>query len=103
MMSLHAFTWGYHGWGSASAHFVRAADALERRRGLRPPVFVDLRISRKVRARDFQDNTFERIVGTKRYRWTRRLGNARILGKRGKRIQIADPTVQRHRGLYISC
>jgi hypothetical protein len=63
MVSLHAFTWGYHGWGSASAHFVRAVDALERRRGFRPLVFVDLRISRKVRARDFRDNTFEELSG----------------------------------------
>ena len=91
-MTVQALTWGYHGWGGASAHFVRAVDALERRRGFRPPVFVDLRISRKVRAHDFQDNTFEGVVGANRYRWMRRLGNARILDKRGKRIQIADPT-----------
>ncbi|MBS0416315.1 MAG: hypothetical protein JSR66_01290 [Proteobacteria bacterium] len=32
MNSLQAFTWGYHGWGSASRHFVRAVDTLERRR-----------------------------------------------------------------------
>jgi hypothetical protein len=90
-MRLKAFTWGYHGWGSASEHFVRAVDALERRRGYRPPVFVDLRISRKVRARDFKDHAFESTVGARRYRWMRRLGNARILSHSGPRIQIAEP------------
>jgi hypothetical protein len=92
MRKLKAFTWGYYGWGSASKHFVRAVDSLERKRGFLPPVFVDLRIARKGRAANFQDNIFEGIVGSQRYVWERRLGNKRILSKKGKRIQIAEPT-----------
>jgi hypothetical protein len=92
MKKLKAFTWGYEGWGNASAHFVRVVDSIERARGFKPPVFVDLRMSRQVRARDFQDRNFEAIVGKSRYIWMKRLGNARIASKKGKRIQIKDPS-----------
>jgi hypothetical protein len=89
---LKAFTWGYFGWGSAAKHFVRAVDALEKKRGFSPPVFVDLRISRNVRAANFDGDAFEKIVGRRRYVWMKQLGNKRILSKKGKAIQIADPT-----------
>jgi hypothetical protein len=92
MRKLKAFTWGYHGWGSESKHFVRAADWMERKRGFLPPVFVDLRIARAGRAANFKGNLFGDIVGSRRYIWMPKLGNSRIKSKKGKRIQIADPS-----------
>jgi hypothetical protein len=50
-----AFSWGYWGWESHTREFVRAVDAVERSRGMRPPVFADVRFSRSVRAVGFRD------------------------------------------------
>ena len=92
MAKLKAFTWGYWGWGSESKHFVRAVDGLEKKRGFLPPVFVDLRIARSGRAVNFKGNAFRDIVGERRYVWMPELGNKRIKTKKGKRINIADPS-----------
>jgi len=89
---LKAFTWSYWGWGSESKHFVRAVDWLEKKRGFLSPVFVDLRLARGGRAADFKGSEFEKIVGSRRCVWMPRLGNKRIATKKGKRIQIADPS-----------
>lgn len=43
--SLTIFTWGYWGWGNATENLVEVVDAVERARGYRPPIFVDIRIS----------------------------------------------------------
>jgi hypothetical protein len=90
MKRITAFTWGYWGWGTHAADFVRNVDAVERARGWRPPLFVDIRIRRTVRAPDFQQNAFEKIVGQRRYRWMKSLGNRSIITK-GRRMEIADP------------
>jgi hypothetical protein len=92
MQKLKAFTWGYWGWGSESKHFVQAVDWLEKKRGFLPPVFVDLRIARGGRAANFKGNLFRDIVGSRRYVWMPKLGNKHVATKKGKRIQIADPT-----------
>lgn len=73
------FSWGYEGWGNWTDKVVEAADAVERSRGWGPPVFVDIRASRKVRAEGFREHTFERRFGPDRYRWIRGLGNKAIL------------------------
>jgi hypothetical protein len=87
---LTAFSWGYWGWGTHTSDFVRAADAIERERGMRPPIFADIRFSRTVRATGFRDNAFEETVGNSRYRWLRKLGNENIrTGEKG--VRIADP------------
>lgn len=91
MQTLKAFTWGYYGWGSASKDFVRAVDAHERARGFLPPLFIDIRFHRSVKAANFRDRTFERIVGSERYLWEKRLGNKQIREKTGARLKIADP------------
>jgi hypothetical protein len=88
---LKAFTWGYWGWGSESEHFVHAVDSLEKKRGFLPPVFVDLRVARNGKAVNFKGKAFESIVGSRRYVWMPKLGNKRIVSKKGKRIQIVDP------------
>lgn len=88
MRGLTAFSWGYWGWGTHTSDFVRTVDAIERRRGKRPPIFADIRYSRSVRAPGFRDNALEELVGKRRYRWLRKLGNANI--GTGKGAEIAD-------------
>jgi hypothetical protein len=90
MKRVTAFTWGYWGWGTHADDFVRNVDAVERARGWRRPLFVDIRIRRMVRAPDFQQNAFEKIVGQQRYRWMKTLGNRSIITKK-RRLEIADP------------
>ena len=86
------FSWGYYGWGNATKQLVRAVDAVERSRGFEPPVFVDVRIRRSVRAIGFDGSNFEKLLGTDRYRWMKSLGNKQIVTRRGPRIQIANPS-----------
>jgi hypothetical protein len=90
MKRITAFTWGYWGWGTHAKDFVRNVDAVERARSWRRPLFVDIRIRRSGRAPDFQQNAFEKIVGQRRYRWMKSLGNRSIITK-GRRMEIADP------------
>jgi hypothetical protein len=85
------FTWGYWGWGNATAQFVRLADAAEAARGFAAPMFVDVRISRSVRAKGFNGNAFGQLVGVGRYRHLPGLGNLAVLGVSGPTIQIKDP------------
>jgi hypothetical protein len=73
------FTWGYEGWGNWTDKLVEATEAVERSRGWGPPLFVDIRASRKVRAEGFREHAFERRFGADRYRWMNRLGNKAIL------------------------
>ena len=91
MKRVTAFTWGYWGWGTHAEDFVRNVDAVERSLGWRPPLFVDIRIRRTVRAPDFRENAFERIVGQGRYRWMETLGNRSVITKERK-MKIAEPS-----------
>jgi hypothetical protein len=91
MKQLTAFTWGYWGWGSHTKEFVRMVDAIERDRGWRPPLFVDIRFSRSVRAVGFRQDAFEHVTGQRRYKWMRRLGNSRIGSGKGG-LKIFDPS-----------
>ena len=89
MEPLTLFTWGYWGWGSATKQLIEAVDAVEAARGYKPPLFVDIRISRSVRAAGFDGSTFEHAVGASRYRWVDALGNVAV--KQGGPMQIKDP------------
>ena len=91
MKKLTIFSWGYWGWGSSAAQFVKAADAVETARGFQPPLFVDIRIQRSVRAVNFSGGAFENIVGESRYRWIPGLGNLAIRDRSLGRIAIKDP------------
>lgn len=71
---------------------IEAVDAVEASRGFRPPLFVDVRIRRSVRAVGFNGSAFEKLLGPDRHRWLRSLGNERIITGTGPPIQIADPT-----------
>jgi hypothetical protein len=85
------FTWGYWGWGTTTRQFVQAADAVEASRGFNPPLFVDIRIRRSVRAPGFTGAAFERTVGEARHRWMPSLGNRAVRdGRPG--IEIDAPS-----------
>ncbi|MCY2987435.1 MAG: hypothetical protein NTY19_06160 [Planctomycetota bacterium] len=91
MRKITLFSFGYYGWGNATPKLIEAADAIERCRGFRPPIFVDIRIRRTVRASGFKGAAFAELVGDDRHQWMKSLGNKRIATKSGPRIQIAEP------------
>jgi len=91
-MTTTLFTWGYYGWGNHTPNLVKAVDAVETSRGFQPPIFVDIRIRRSVRAAGFTGPAFERLLGQDRHRWMKSLGNKFIETRTGPNIQIADPT-----------
>jgi hypothetical protein len=76
-MSLTLFTWGYYGWGNATPQLVKAVDTVEASRGFEPPIFVDIRLRRTVRARGFREKAFVKLLGPSRYRWMNSLGRRR--------------------------
>lgn len=90
-LSITLFAWGYYGWGNHTHRLVEAVDAVETSRGFRPPLFVDIRIRRSVRAAGFTGPAFERLLGRNRHRWMKSLGNKFIQSRAGKPIQIAQP------------
>jgi hypothetical protein len=92
MTAITLFTWGYYGWGNATPHLIEAVDAVKTSRGFEPPLFVDIRIRRTVRAKGFQGDAFEKQLGPTRHRWMKSLGNRFIQTRTGPNIQIADPS-----------
>jgi hypothetical protein len=88
------FSWGYWGWGTAAPQLIAAADAAEKQRGFGPPMFVDIRLKRTGRAPGFRGDTFERLLGRKRYRWMPTLGNANV--STGRAARIACPLAADH-------
>ncbi len=91
-MPITIFTWGYYGWGNHTPQLVKAVDAVELSRGFKPPIFVDIRFRRSVRAAGFTGPAFERLLGQDRHRWMKSLGNKFIETRTGPPIQIAEPT-----------
>lgn len=87
---LTVFAWGYEGWGNSTRELLRAFDAVERARGFEPPVFVDVRARRQVRAIGFRDDAFEHRLGRARYRWLPGLGNAAIKTGKGS-MRLVTP------------
>src|ERR1700730_2953028 len=90
-MTHTIFSWVYYGWGNHTAQLIEAVDAVEESRGFKPPVFVDIRIRRSVRAVGFTGANFEKRLGDRRHVWMKSLGNERILSGKGAGIQIAEP------------
>jgi hypothetical protein len=83
------FSFGYWGCGSATPLLVNAIDEAESQRGFQPPLWVDVRISRSVRAAGFRDGRFEDFLKS-RYEWMPDLGNKRVEeGRKG--IEIRNP------------
>jgi len=87
---IQVFQWGYEGWGNATGKLVGSIDAVEHERGFEPPIFVDVRYKRGVRAVGFRDHAFGERLGHTRYRWMRSLGNA-LIGTRTRRPRIQCP------------
>jgi hypothetical protein len=94
MKALTVFTWGYWGWGSHTSDFVKRARRIERARGWKSPIFVDIRKSRAVRAHGFSGDAFNKACGTNGYVWMPKLGNQRIAEGKGG-IKISDPGAAR--------
>ena len=92
MGRMTIFSWGYYIWGNATPQLVDAVDAVETSRGFEPPIFVDIRIRRNVRAKGFVGNAFEKLMGPSRHRWMKSLGNKFIQSRTGAFIQIAEPS-----------
>ena len=76
---LVLFSWGYGGWGNATDLLVKAVDRVERSRGWGKPVFVDIRARRQARAKGFCGNALGDLLGDRRYKWMKGLGNKAIL------------------------
>ncbi|MEI8259167.1 MAG: hypothetical protein WCJ30_26155, partial [Deltaproteobacteria bacterium] len=86
---IEAFMWGYWGWGGSTRELVDSFDAAEKARGFKPPLFVDARVRRAVRAVGFHGDAFEKKYGSERYRWMRGLGNRAVL-ERGSPMELMD-------------
>lgn len=86
-----AFSWGYHGWGNHTVDLVRTVDEIESSRGFAPPLFVDVRLSRSVRAAGFREKAFERQLND-RYMWMKGLGNRAIADASLDRAVLEDPS-----------
>jgi hypothetical protein len=91
MEPITIFSFGYYGWGNHTPQLVEAVDAAETSRGFEPPLFVDIRIRRSVRAAGFTGPAFEKLLGQDRHRWMKSLGNKFIETRTGPNIQIGDP------------
>lgn len=90
MKSITLFSWGYYGWGNSTKQLIKAVDAVESSRGFGPPIFVDIRIRRSVRAPGFRETEFEKLLDPDRHRWMRDLGNESII-THAKRMKIRNP------------
>jgi hypothetical protein len=89
-MGFHAFMFGYWGWGSFPELLLDATAAVEDSRGFGPPCFVDIRVSRSVRATGFREKAFEKLAGANRYVWMPELGNKRVAEHR-QGLEIVNP------------
>jgi hypothetical protein len=85
---IETFMWGYWGWGGSTRELLQSFDAAEAERGYEPPLFVDARVSRQVRAVGFRGDAFETLLGGDRHRWIRGLGNRAIL--EGGTMELLD-------------
>jgi hypothetical protein len=108
------FSFGYEGCGSGTARLVAAVDKVEGDRGFEPPLWIDARVSRSVRAIGFREKAFEHLLGSARYHWMSDLGNERVQqGRAGMQIrrpeavadllQLALDTPRRRVIFFCSC
>jgi len=91
-MPLEIFSFGYWGWGNHVDKLKQLIDYSERIKGYSPPYFVDIRIRRAVRAVGFCDDNFKDVIGSRRYRWEKDLGNKSIITRKNY-IEIQNPKV----------
>jgi len=92
MKPITIFSWGYYGWGNWTEQLIKVVDAVEESRGFGPPIFVDVRLRREVRAKGFTGGAFEKALGgPERYHWMKSLGNEAIADDTLDYMKIADP------------
>lgn len=96
MRKITIYMWGYWGWGPAAAELVKAVDSVERKRGFKPPVFVDIRMKRSARPKSFQGNGFGRVVGDARYEIMSSLGNEVYLEAKKRRLKKSNRSIVIH-------
>jgi len=90
--ALTIFMFGYWGWGNATEELVQAVDAVEKKRGFKPPFFVDIRIRRVGKAIGFIGKAFEKTVGPSRHHRMSSLGNLAVLPNSPyKDVKIKSP------------
>jgi hypothetical protein len=88
---LTIFSFGYWGWGRKVDQLVKMVDESEAQAGFHPPVWVDVRRRREVRAPGFRGDTFKTFVGADRYVWMQELGNAAIDTDQPRSVNLNDP------------
>ena len=69
---------------------MHATQTAEQARGFQPPVFVDIRFRRAVRAEGFKEKAFEKVLGPERYIWMKDLGNANITDADATKAKISN-------------
>ena len=90
MSKLTLFSWGYKGWGNSIPQLLHATQTAEQARGFLPPLFVDIRFRRAVRAEGFKEKAFEKVLGPERYIWLKDLGNANITDADATKAKISN-------------
>ena len=94
MKPVTIFSWGYWGWGNATHQLKEVVDAVEKARGFKPPLFVDIRFKRQGRAPGFVGDRFADVLGggDRRYIHMVDLGNANIGSRKRRRVKISNPS-----------
>ena len=85
------FPIGYWNWGSNANHLLQMVDEFEAQAGFNPPMWVDIRHKRNVRAPGFRGNAFGELVGPDRYVWMQELGNSAIDTDEAGAIKLNNP------------
>ena len=76
---ITVFSFGYWGWGTHTRELIKLVDATEKAAGYEPPLWVDVRYHRNVRATGFNGDAFEAMLGgSSRYLWLQGLGNRAV-------------------------
>jgi hypothetical protein len=88
---ITTFPFGYWGWGTNVNHLVDMIDESEAEAGFNPPVWVDIRHSRDVRATGFRGDALKLLVGDARYVWMQELGNSAIDTDRPAEVKLNNP------------
>lgn len=104
------YSFGYWGCGQATKALVRAFKAAEYARGLKAPLWVDIRLQRTCRAKGFSGIAFKTRLG-QQYKWIPDLGNTCIAdGTDGINIknpaaagQLLDLALNRDRHVIFFC
>jgi len=87
--STTLFSFGYCGAGSATRALVDAVNEAEALRGFDPPLWVDVRAKRSVRAVGFRNRAFESLLAAQHV-WMPDLGNS-CVEERVDGIRIKNP------------